>query len=62
MATRKHRSATVTDGKVDRCFFNESREMQAKGTSSRQGSRAGALALLLITSLYSGFVGAHGRE
>ncbi|SFU79571.1 hypothetical protein SAMN05216417_1473, partial [Nitrosospira multiformis] len=21
MATRKHRSATVTDGKVDRCFF-----------------------------------------
>lgn len=62
MATRKHRSATVTDGKVDRCFFNESREMQAKGTSSRQGSRAGALALLLITALYSGFVSAHGRE
>jgi hypothetical protein len=43
-------------------FFNESRKMQAKDTSSRQGSRAHALALLLVATLYSGFVSAHGKE
>ena len=36
--------------------------MQAKGTSSRQGSRAGALVLLLVTTFHGGFVGAHGKE
>lgn len=36
--------------------------MQAKGTSIRQGSRTGTLALLLIATLYSTAVSAHGRE
>jgi hypothetical protein len=36
--------------------------MQAKGTSIRQGNPAGALALLLIATFYSGVVGAHGKE
>jgi hypothetical protein len=36
--------------------------MQAKGISVRQITRAGALALLLMTALYTGAAAAHGKE
>ena len=36
--------------------------MQAKGTAVRQIARAGALALLLMTALYTGAAAAHGKE